>query len=102
MPTTEAVAGEIMWLANLSYGVFYAVKELSRSLTSPSQLDLTKAKRLLRYFKGIAFLGIRLRPVTQYSVGSSFHHWREMPSQIVTGRVAFALTKVLPEWWPNS
>ena len=69
--TTGALFGKLMWLIAIRYDIFYAVKELSRSLTAPTQLDLAKLKRLLRYLRGTRSLIAVLRPQIQVALGSS-------------------------------
>ena len=48
-----------MWLIAVRDDIFYAVKELSRNLTAPTQFDLAKLKRLLRYLRGTLSLAHR-------------------------------------------
>ena len=69
--TYRRTVGKLMWLIGLRYDIFYAVKELSRSLTGPTQHDWAKLKHLLRYLKGTHDLVTHLRPAANFSLGGS-------------------------------
>ena len=67
----RSTVGKLMWLIAIRYAIFYAVKELSRNLTAPTQLDLAKLKHVLRYLRGTRSLVTVLRPQIQFARGSS-------------------------------
>ena len=58
-----------MWLIPLRYDVFYAVKELARSLASPTQHGQARLKHLLRYLRGALSYATVLHGCTQFSLG---------------------------------
>ena len=66
----RSTVGKLMWLIAIRYDIFYAVKELSRNLTAPTQYDLAKLKHLLRYLRGTLSLVTVLRPQIQFTVGN--------------------------------
>ena len=59
-----------MWMIGLRYDLFYAVKELSRSLTGPTQIDSARLRHVLRYLKGSSNVVTCLRPKHQFVHGS--------------------------------
>ena len=69
--STEARLEKLMWLIATRYDIFYAVKELSRNLTAPTQLDLAKLKHLRRYLRGTLSRVTVSRPQIQFALGSS-------------------------------
>ena len=44
----RSTVGKLMWMIGLRYDLFYAVKELSRSLTGPTQIDSARLRHVLR------------------------------------------------------
>ena len=46
------IVGQLLWLSSIRPDIQFAVKELSRGLTSPTEDHRTKMKTLLRYLAG--------------------------------------------------
>ena len=67
----RSTVGKLMWLIAIRYDIFYAVKELSRNLTAPTQLDLTKLERLLSIF--VAHFRLSLCCVHRFSLHLVLH-----------------------------
>ena len=44
----RSTVGKLMWMVGLRHDLFYAVKELSRSLTGPTQIDSARLRHVLR------------------------------------------------------
>lgn len=50
--TYRRVVGELLWLVPIRRDLSYVAKELSRSLSSPTDDDFAKLKHTIRYLKG--------------------------------------------------
>ena len=55
------IAGQLLWLSSLRPNIQFAVTELSRGLTSPTEDHRTKMKTLLRYLAGTKPMVLTLR-----------------------------------------
>ena len=56
------IVGQLLWLSSIRPDIQFAVKELSRGLTSPTEDHRTKMKTLLRYLAGTKPMVLTLRP----------------------------------------
>ena len=56
------IVGQLLWLSSIRPDIQFAVKELSRGLTSPTEDHRTKMKTLLRYLAGTKPIVLTLRP----------------------------------------
>ena len=56
------IVGQLLWLSSIRPDLQYAVKELSRGLTSPTEDHRSKVKALLRYLQGTKACVLTLRP----------------------------------------
>ena len=56
------IVGQLLWLSSIRADIQYAVKELSRGLTSPTEDHQAKVKMLLRYLAGSKACVLTLRP----------------------------------------
>ena len=56
------IVGQLLWLSSIRPDIQYAVKELSRGLTSPTEDHQAKVKMLLRYLAGSKACVLTLRP----------------------------------------
>ena len=56
------IVGQLLWLSSIRPDIQFAVKELSRGLTSPTEDHRTKMKTLLRYLAGTKPMVFTLRP----------------------------------------
>ena len=77
LDTTEAklyrrMTGMLLWLVPIRPDINYAVKELSRSLGSPTMLCMGKLKHELRYLRGTLDYALTIFP----------HHYSEKGSQV--------------------
>jgi hypothetical protein len=54
------LVGKLQWLCSERLEIKFCVKELARSLTRPTYLDMRKAKRVGRYLMGTKKYGIRM------------------------------------------
>ena len=56
------IVGQLLWLSSIRPDIQFAVKDLSRGLTSPTEDHRTKMKTLLRYLAGTKPMVLTLRP----------------------------------------
>ena len=63
----RSCVGKILWLAPIRPDISYAVKELSRSLTEPTEEDKAKLKHLARYLRGTSDYTLLLSPKCIYA-----------------------------------
>jgi hypothetical protein len=57
--------GKLLWLAHIRTDIQFAVKELSRTLGSPTLEDFAKLKHLAKYLIGTKDFGLHLHPSIQ-------------------------------------
>ena len=58
----RAIVGKAQWILRARPDVLYAVKELSRRLQGPREVDLLAAKRMVKYLYGKHDTALQLRP----------------------------------------
>nr|CAH66391.1 OSIGBa0134J07.9 [Oryza sativa] len=61
----RSLVGSLLYLTATRPDIMFAASLLSRYMSSPSQLNFTAAKRVLRYIKGTADYGIWYKPVKE-------------------------------------
>ena len=61
------VVGQLLWLSSVRMDIMYAVKELSRGLTSPTCDHMSKLKHLVRYLTSTQAFVQELRPTLKLS-----------------------------------
>ena len=61
------VVGQLLWLSNTRVDIMFAVKELSRGLSAPTQEHEAKVRHLLRYLSGTRHYAQELRPTLALS-----------------------------------
>ena len=61
------VVGQLLWLSNLRCDIMYAVKELSKGLTGPTDDHFAKLKHLVKYLSGTKTFVQQLRPNVKLS-----------------------------------
>ena len=63
----RAVVGKAQWILRARPDVLYAVKDLSRRLEGPREVDYVAAKRLVKYLYGTRDTALVLRPRKGYT-----------------------------------
>lgn len=64
----RSLIGGLQYLTNTRPDLSYAVNQLSQAMSTPTTLDWLKAKRVLRYLKGTADLGLHIKPSVDLSL----------------------------------
>eukprot|EP00971_Amphidinium_carterae_P349310 6490955-Amphidinium_carterae.3 len=85
----KTAVGQLLWVSQLRADIAFAVKELSRSLQQPDNVDLKNLKQLLRYIKGTIHYKLTLAPKASYNEKNEIRYRLTLsPLQTVTGQVA--------------
>ena len=58
----RAIVGKAQWILRARSDVLYAVKELSRRLQGPREVDDVAAKRMVKYLYGTRGVALALNP----------------------------------------
>nr|ABA95820.1 retrotransposon protein, putative, unclassified [Oryza sativa Japonica Group] len=96
----RSLVGSLLYLTATRPDIMFAASLLSRYMSSPSQLNFTAAKRVLRYIKGTADYGIWYKPVKESKlIGYTDSDWAGCLDDMKgTSGYAFSLGSGMCSW----